>query len=350
MTATERDESFDTQEACQLFKDMYGEEKEFTMDVEGDIALPTISNSKRTKTAKYQRTRTASDYDTPCSRNRSVPQSHNNPGDSTALPLKAYCVAGYQILLHLSILYCIAAVTYLLITNSNQYCECTQIITEPEVHPVYNNSTVACDCSSMITDAPSLASTQAPSMKPTSHPTATPTLQPTQRIESDIGDYKMSAKKQIAWLLKLCDGSFLDSNDFPELFEIIAHSFGSFDGYPALFALPNARNNVLGMKSDTSAIGSQIGSDTITLNEAHLPSHYHLLIGASGCRGYNSLTANNYLSIDCNFQNDDNFHIAAASSTSATKGRSSTVGNNEPINVHQPTLFVGNLFIYAGKS
>eukprot|EP01083_Nonionella_stella_P039517 107461_1 len=85
----------------------------------------------------------------------------------------------------------------------------------------------------------------------------------------------MSAKNKSHGYWKLCDGSFLDSNDFPELFEIIAHSFGSFDGYPALFALPNARNNVLGMKSDTSAIGSQIGSDTITLNEAHLPSHYH---------------------------------------------------------------------------
>ena len=70
-----------------------------------------------------------------------------------------------------------------------------------------------------------------PTFRPSNVPTLKPTLVPTMHYDlyqNYVGDYKISFE-QIShghWLL--CDGSFINKNTYPELFNIIGYTFGSY--------------------------------------------------------------------------------------------------------------------------
>ena len=70
-----------------------------------------------------------------------------------------------------------------------------------------------------------------------------------------------------------CDGSSVDKNDYPELFEAIGYRHG---GSGDNFNLPDLRGRfILGSKTGSHAIGSTGGSETKTLNIGHMPKHKH---------------------------------------------------------------------------
>ena len=220
-----------------------------------------------------------------------------------------------------------------------------------------------------ITDEPSLPITESPTNHPTlspseavteppteiaetitNPPTNAPTLQPT--TDEFIGDYKVSARNASHGNWLLCDGSFIDSKEYPKLFDIIGYSFGSFSTFPSHFGLPDARDRVVGINGYGNIMGESMGNEQITLSESNLPTHFHYVLSSGFCSGYYDATSRPYLAFNCNsgsgLLTNENFeYTLRATSTTSNQYRSSTVGSGTAISIMQPTVFVGNLFIYA---
>eukprot|EP01084_Bolivina_argentea_P001425 2626_1 len=207
----------------------------------------------------------------------------NNQYKRNTIPYKVYFTAGYYIIFHLLVLYCVIISTYVIIVNNKQ------------------SSNNPSNLSSSSTEVNSTSSM--PMKSPSYKPTVRPTVMPTYGYElyrNHIGDYKISAHNQShgAWLL--CNGQFVDSEDYPELFEIISHSFGSFPGHPSLFSLPDAKDRVIGVVGTKYKIGSIIGEEHMILTENHIPSHRHNLTVNGGCTNQNPLSVSQpYLAGSC---------------------------------------------------
>jgi microcystin-dependent protein len=151
------------------------------------------------------------------------------------------------------------------------------------------------------------------------------------------GDIKMSfvGEDHLGWLK--CDGrSFLKTAQ-PLLYNVIGTQFG---GSATAFNLPNPAGGVLGVVGQrggegevTTTLhgpGSEVGEETHTLNVDEMPAHTHsVTIGASGTQAV------------------DTGGASAADEVSATYTTSSTGGGEEHNNM-QPTLFIGNVFIFSG--
>eukprot|EP01083_Nonionella_stella_P110760 324330_1 len=207
-------------------------------------------------------------------------------------------------------------------------------------------------------DSPTFRPTEAPTSKPSESPTLRPTEAPTYEYDLYhyyVGDYKTSAQNasHSAWLL--CDGSYVDSQDYGDLFEVIGHSFGAFPGYPSLFQLPDAQNRIQGIIGSNHTMGDVVGNEQMQLNETQLPSHYHYVAAHSDCNGKGP-SGNLYISSSCwnaaymyPYSDVDygKYHLTLVPST-PTFGQTSVSGSNETINVMQPTIYTGNVFIYSG--
>ena len=156
----------------------------------------------------------------------------------------------------------------------------------------------------------------------------------------------------IGWML--CDGRSLSTASYNLLFQVIGYQFG---GSGASFNLPNPAGGVVGVVGQrTTAVsttlhgpGQDIGAETHTLTVPEMPAHAHSITDPGHAHSY------------VNQQNDQNTDNAFASETAAdqadlnqTTGTSVTgitinsTGGSQPHNNIQPTLFMGNMFIYSG--
>ena len=182
--------------------------------------------------------------------------------------------------------------------------------------------------------------TDIPSMSPTMSPTIDYNAIP------DIGDYKISARNSSHGNWILCDGSHLDPNEYPKLFGIIGYSFGAqIIGTVNRFVLPNPLDRVIGM-AGTNTLGTETGSETVTLSEANLPSHSHMLARntVSGDISYSSSTYP-YLAVSNN--EGDRSYDLYATANAPNWFDSGYTGSGSAVDIIQPTVFIGNLFIYA---
>lgn len=185
------------------------------------------------------------------------------------------------------------------------------------------------------------------------------------------------------WLL--CDGRLLSRTDFTFLFNVIGYQFG---GSGNQFALPSPAGRVPGIIGTgsgltTRTMGDSVGEETHTLTIAEMPSHNHgtdasdtvignNLTGLAGGHTHtiddpthtHSYTAANdtntgYAAVT----EDDNVFKDAVGGTTGASATGITVdavgdhqhsiatqGGDDPHNNMQPTLFVGNMFIYSGKT
>lgn len=156
-----------------------------------------------------------------------------------------------------------------------------------------------------------------------------------------IGDFKWSARLSnfSGWLI--CDGSAVSRTTYADLFNIIGTSFGAGDG-STTFNLPDMRGRVAGgigngLGLTARSMGAAVGAETHTLTINEMPSHDHG--GSTGAGGFGTNSTNPAVSattMDVADNNGNHTHAINAQ------------GGGQAHNNMQPTLFLGNVFIYSG--
>jgi microcystin-dependent protein len=177
------------------------------------------------------------------------------------------------------------------------------------------------------------------------------------------GDTKTSFVNDdhIGWLL--CDGRELNKNSKYNnlLFQVIGYTFGVSGD---TFNLPDPRGKVTGSVNSTYPPGTDIGSATHTLTINEMPSHNHSGTTGSSTTGITSNAPGGQGNLGLCIANGSNTVIDVDASPGELNvwttpsalvltdpGHTHTVasqGGGLPHNNIQPTLFIGNTFIYSG--
>lgn len=194
-----------------------------------------------------------------------------------------------------------------------------------------------------------------------------------------VGDIKMSvaANDHAGWLL--CDGRSFQAAEYAELFDLVGQTFG---GAPGQFSIPDARGRVAAAVGGAHPPGQAVGEETHTLTVNEMPAHNHdgstgaskanVMIGNSGTHSHilNSTNVGNSMVIktvgtggeiaETMYEKSDaetHTHIVEeAGDHTHTVNEAEHIhiirsnGGNMPHNNMQPTLFIGNYFIYSGKN
>ena len=163
-----------------------------------------------------------------------------------------------------------------------------------------------------------------------------PTI-PTVVDPNYIGDFKQSAQTANHGKWLLCNGVAVSRTTYSALFTTIGTTFGIGDG-ATTFALPDCRGRInasigqgVGLTNRTS--GQVIGAETHKLSTDEMPSHSH----------GQYVTANNSgTGIRRDYGSD------GACSKYPQGISTDNTGGGLPHNNMQPTIFLGNTFIYAG--
>lgn len=199
-----------------------------------------------------------------------------------------------------------------------------------------------------------------------------------------VGDYKFSARNADFHGWMLCDGRTLNADEYPALHNIITDSFGE-DG-EGTFNLPDLRARVPAGISSTRPMGRDFGSETHTLITNEMPSHthtgvtasngdhYHTGVTASNGEHYHTGTTDGSGGVGSQglaaagggnqVAEDEGTHSHtfttnaegehAHTFTTTTNGvhahtfTTNSTGGDQAHSIMQPTLYIGNLFIFAG--
>jgi microcystin-dependent protein len=193
--------------------------------------------------------------------------------------------------------------------------------------------------------------------------------------KDSIGDLKFSARNDdhFGWLK--CDGRDLNTTTYSKLFNVIGYSFG---GSGSTFKLPNPAGRVMGVTGQGSglterALGDLSGEETHSLIEAELAEHTHT-IDSSGAHthsitdpGHSHNVSNTVRtgsnntpgSIDDTGIEHDVVDVYNTESDLSGTGitinsgglhthTAQTTGSGQAFSILQPTIFMGNTFIYSG--
>lgn len=192
---------------------------------------------------------------------------------------------------------------------------------------------------------------------------------------STVGDLKFSILSDDHLGYLLCDGRSLVNAEYPDLYSIIGTNFGtSGSGH---FNIPNCAGRVLGAIGNGNSLtaremGDAVGEEShvMTLNE--MVSHTHTAVtdtAGSHTHATNSSSGPGNLGlVRQSVSGEGNTTASTDSTNSGTEldiidgsnvltispagGHShslttNSTGSSAAFNVIQPTLFVGNVFIYA---
>lgn len=184
-----------------------------------------------------------------------------------------------------------------------------------------------------------------------------------------VGDLRWSVRDEDSdgWLL--CDGRALNEADYPDLFRVVGNTFGGGEGY---FNLPDPRGRVAGVAGHGSGLtarstGASVGEETHTLTIPEMPSHNHTATTAAAgghshdsnstgilglmttsTGGYNTFGGGDHTPGEPNLYApavELDIHSVADHTHAVTVGMT---GGSRAHNNMQPTLFIGNIFIFCG--
>lgn len=178
-----------------------------------------------------------------------------------------------------------------------------------------------------------------------------------------IGDYKYSARSEDFHGWMVCDGRSLNTSNYQGLYEIIGTNFGGSNG---TFKLPNCQGRSVAAVGQASSneplrsLGEADGYTTHILTSNEMPTHTHTAYSASngvhnhggitgnashaGAQGIAALGGGNDVAEDGGFHN----HSIANDGLHAHTITVNNTGGSQPHNNLPPTLYIGNLFIFAG--
>lgn len=199
---------------------------------------------------------------------------------------------------------------------------------------------------------------------------------PAGYVDPEVGDLKMAvySTERNGWLL--CNGQAVNRSTYAALFAEIGTTFGAGDGF-STFNLPNAVGRVLGNVGGSHALGTSAGSDTQTLAASNLPSHTHSGTTASDGAHTHGVSDPGHSHTQTTINDDFNssganppgFAADSVGSRTWSNINSSTTGvtiqsggahthgfttdggaglAGSAFSVMQPTLFIGNTFIFSG--
>ena len=205
-----------------------------------------------------------------------------------------------------------------------------------------------------------------------------------------IGDTKFSVVRQdhMGWMN--CDGRYLSPEDYALLFRVVGYSFGQSGD---LFQLPDMRSRVPGAISQGTdlsfrTLGDSVGEENHLLTIPEMPTHNHgtdvspstsnvgnNLTGVAGDHFHTGTTdlsgehVHNYLGVqsqgvaaglDSAADNANrptettspagvHAHTFTTSNAGNHQHSIASQGGSQVHNNMQPTLFIGNMFMYSGK-
>jgi len=161
-------------------------------------------------------------------------------------------------------------------------------------------------------------------------------------IPPEIGDLKYSVRSDnhAGWLL--CNGSEVSKIEYLDLFNVINNNFDVDGTSGSTFNLPDARGRVLGSIGTGTGLsprtlGQRVGAETHALTIPEMPAHTHsveLIPTGTQTVATDDGTAGTAA--------NEGTTTVTSGSTGGTTGNATVAHNNM-----QPTLFIGNTFIFA---
>jgi microcystin-dependent protein len=193
-------------------------------------------------------------------------------------------------------------------------------------------------------------------------------MAPSATEKHTVGDTKLSMVNvdHMGWML--CNGRSLLIADYKILFNVIGNVYGGDGVY--FFNLPNPAGRVLGVVGSGPGLtarnkGASTGEETHVLTVSEMPIHGHtgttdtrttgITHNANGPPGYGLIKQDgiNTMNSTVNDGAEPDLYAPVTALSLSDPGHTHTFttatnGSSVAHNNMQPTLFVGNMFLYSG--